>query len=306
MLHLIVGTRFIEPTGSFDGSGLLWDRALLWVAAGHAGVCGARLIDLACRRREFSESAIVPSWYPARRAAVWVATAVFMVATIAWNGFDGGFYQIGPAGRNLLPLKLHVAFSFWLMGGGAVWTAALVAWERQLRGSLGPLALLVPAAEGLATSFTTLSRATYVIRVAPYALMTALRPDVVRRTPVRRFVVVVGALVVGLALSLAVVSMARALIYPTSVPLTADVRQTNPTLRIRSSRARRRRAGPSWSSRGRSRPLSSALDRPRGGPRLRFGPRDRMDTLREADDGGPGSPDGRQLPAPGRIAVSAG
>ncbi len=169
MLHLIVGTRFIEPTGSFDGSGLLWDRGLFWVAAGHAGVCVARLIDLACRRREFSESAIVPSWYPARRAAVWVTTAVFMVATIAWNAVDGGFYQIGPAGRNLLPMKLHVAFSFWLMGGGGVWTAVLLAWERQLRGSLGPLALLVPAAEGLATSFTTLSRATYVIRVAPYA-----------------------------------------------------------------------------------------------------------------------------------------
>ncbi len=55
--------------------------------------------------------------------------------------------------------------------------------------------------------------------------MAALRPDVVRRTPVRRFVAVGGALVFGLALSLAVVSIARAFIYPTS---TADVQSDDP------------------------------------------------------------------------------
>ena len=147
------------------------------VAAGHAGVCAARLIDLACRDREFRKSGIVPWWYPRRRIAVWIASSVFMAATITWNAFDGGFYQIGPAGRNLLPLKLHAVFAFWLLAGGAIWVATLQAWERRVRGALGPLTLLVPGALGLATSVTTMSRAAYVVWVAPYVLITALRRE---------------------------------------------------------------------------------------------------------------------------------
>jgi hypothetical protein len=219
MLHLIVGTRFIEPTGRFDNSGPVWDRALILVAAGVAGVCAARLIDLTWRRREFEEWAIVPGWYASKRAAVWVATAIVMVAIIVWNAFDGGFYQIGPAGRHLLLFELHVPLAFWLLAGGGIWLAVLLAWERRARGPLDPLVLLLPAGEGLVTSFTTLGRAIYVIRVAPYVLVALARGGVFRLAPRRRVFAAGAGLVVGLVISLATVSVSRAFIYPTSVPI---------------------------------------------------------------------------------------
>ncbi|MHB8502278.1 MAG: hypothetical protein ACYDHE_15220 [Candidatus Acidiferrales bacterium] len=213
--YFALAMALVEPTGSFDGSGRDWDAALVPAIVGCASVILIRFVHLITfrRRRGAALAATAPRWYHRRRIPILVASVSGLVALNVVN-LLAAFYQIGVSPRVVLPAHLNVPIEWLFVNGLAMWAATLVGWEAGLVSNrLGP-ALLIPLAEAVAAS-STLSRAAYLFRALPYLLVVEEFPAFFRARLSGRwgalFIVLVP---VGLAISLAAVSVLRITVYP--------------------------------------------------------------------------------------------
>ncbi len=209
----------IEPTGAFAHHPGQWDAALLVTAAGLVGLCSARVLWLLrSRTSAVPERPPAPSWYVRRRGAIWLATAVAIVASNVLN-WAFSFYAVGVHPRLVLPLHLNIAMAWWLTVGSGIWLAFLLDLEhrRAPQTAFGRW-LLIPMAEALLSTSVMLSRGFYVMKVLPYALvLVSRRMRHALSLSGGMLVALTLVAIVGFGLSLVFVSWLRLSIYPSTV-----------------------------------------------------------------------------------------
>jgi hypothetical protein len=210
LMHTLWSAGFLEPVGNFGGTPAEWDAALLAMSAAAFGLAAARCLHLVFRRRRpLAEAApTVPGWYAQHRTLVWVLTVASMVAVNAAN-LHFAFFQIGVNPKLVLPLRLHVLFSWLVNIGFALWIAALIDWEFRRRPAGLAAALVAPLVEGVLSAASAFSRITYLIHALPYAV--ALYEE--RRTLGRRQLLSLGAAFVVLFATAVVMVFALRLHY---------------------------------------------------------------------------------------------
>lgn len=211
--HTLFDYPFLEPTGSFDGSGTSWDTVLVASSLAALGLALARLLYLALRlpRRSRREKE-VPSWYATLRKPVWIITLISIVALNAANAAYG-FIQIGLAPRLVLPAHLNIAAAWLVNVGFALWIATLVFWEGRTRPDRLGLSLFAPLLEGLLSTSSMLSRKNFLFHAVPYALVLLERRSWrVKLGSMKRLALIV-AFLVAFAVSLVAVSVVRIYAY---------------------------------------------------------------------------------------------
>lgn len=229
-LHAIFDYAFQEPTGSFDGSGQSWDKAMTVASAAAVGVVIARLVQLGWAyyrdrrppgpvppgtRRRFR----TPDWYLSHRRWLWSATIVGGIAVAGANAV-GAFYETGVDPRIILPLHLNVLIGWAVDLGAALWIAVLVHWEEMATRDVPERALIAPLVEAPVATISALSRGIYLFHLAPYGLVLLDEWQRLRRklTP-RRLVGLAALVAVGFVVSLAATSALRLAIYPEAAPV---------------------------------------------------------------------------------------
>ncbi|MEZ5319807.1 MAG: hypothetical protein R2752_20565 [Vicinamibacterales bacterium] len=233
LVRLLADYEYLEPVGSFDGSPAAWDRALVTVAAGILGVVTCRLVHLGwARSRPWAAGrlpeATRPRAFDAWRPWIWTATGVAAAALYGWNAY-AAVYITGVTPRVVLPFPLNAAIAWWYVLGLPLWLATLIGWELAARstGIIGARFLVLVMAEAVVNAASLLSRASFVLRLAPYLLAGTRRQT---RRPVRLGlppVVVLLLLAAGFGASLVPVTLLRVQIYsavnrpPPDVPTNA-------------------------------------------------------------------------------------
>jgi hypothetical protein len=216
---LVLRIPLLEPVGKFDRSVSQWDAALLAASAAAAGALAVRFIEIAWRRRDVTRDApasALPYWYPRLRVAIWVSLFALLIAATVAN-YAGAFFQVGVNPLVILPAHLNAVLAWAIhVGIGLAFTIA-AAWELHYRRDLGS-ALAGPVVEALVTSVSTLSRAVFLLRMIPYALVIVdRRATSTNPIPVRRPVLITSATAAAFALSIVAVSAARIVVYPPMV-----------------------------------------------------------------------------------------
>jgi len=173
MVRLIAPSPYLEPIGAFDGSTASWNTALVVIAAGIAGVVGARLVQLWMGRGGDPAPLPMeaPDLYRRWRGLVWGLSAIVILAAYAWNT-HAAVYATGVNPRVVLPFGLNIILAWCYIMAFPLWIAILIGWELADRrsGRLGWGLLCIPIAEGILNAGSLLSRATYLLRIAPYFL----------------------------------------------------------------------------------------------------------------------------------------
>lgn len=167
--HLCLGFTFVEPVGYFQSSQASWDQVLLVATLGGGGILTSRLIyALLCRQSSMlaDEAHIfVPDWYSVIRRGLWVCLMTSCLVIALVNAVFG-IQQAGLVPRTILFFPMN-ALIYWLLSYGlALAVASLLWWDvcQQRKLSWVIYAVLV---EGVISSISILSRATYVFHVVP-------------------------------------------------------------------------------------------------------------------------------------------
>ena len=181
MIHLVWHYKFAEPTGAFDGSLEIWDRALSAAAAGAAGVALCRGVHLLIyRRRPNIIDAVIyniPSWYSQRRPWVW---AICVTSTLLLYGanYQFAFFQVGVSPRIVLPYKLNVLLSWASFCGASFLFALLLDWELHIRPRKLLLLVITVSMLGVVASISILTRAVTAFLMVAFAVAISVHmPD---------------------------------------------------------------------------------------------------------------------------------
>lgn len=233
VIRLIAPGPYLEPIGRFDGTPESWDHALLVAAVGFSGVVLARVAHILWVRRTALPEAVVapPQLYARHSAFVWTMTAACVAAGYAWN-IHASVYVTGVNPTIILPFSLNVVLAWCYIMAFPLWIAVLIGWELQRRHTsrLSWPLLLVPLVEGILNAGSLLSRASYLLRIAPY-LLAATRsqpPHGPIRLPRPRVLAGI-ALAAGFSLSIVSVMALRTFIYLGPAPEPATVEAGSPT-----------------------------------------------------------------------------
>ena len=216
---LVFRIPLLEPVGKFDRSVNQWDAALLAASAAAAGALAVRFMEVAWRRRDVTRGSpayALPYWYPRLRVAIWVSLFALLIAATVAN-YAGAFFQVGVNPLVILPAHLNAVLAWAIhVGIGLAFTIA-AAWELHYRQDLVS-GLAGPVVEALVTSVSTLSRAVFLLRLIPYALVIVdRRATSTNPIPVRRPLLITSATAAAFALSIVAVSAARIVVYPPMV-----------------------------------------------------------------------------------------
>lgn len=209
--HRMLDYPWQEPIGSFADTPGHWDAALLLAAAGLAGAAAARLVTLRLPTPRLAGR--VPAWYRHKPGAVWLAVALGLVAAATLNVW-GSFYRIGIHPAFALPLKGHVLVAWIVALGGGLGVAALVDWERRRTTTTAPdrrgVLMLAVCGEAILSSTAALSRGIVLFRLVPYWLLWVHRVAGRLLEGSRPTLSFAAACTAAMALTLALVSMDRA------------------------------------------------------------------------------------------------
>ena len=168
-VHTILGYRYVEPIGSFNGTAVAWDE-VLWVAiVASIGVIVGRI----CYGFAGGRSTIViqndrfkaPVWYPAIRKWLWIIMMVVTGGVVIINAVYS-IHQIGLAPRTILMWPLNAVISWMLNIGLATGIATLLWWDISLKKNIS-LPIYAILIEGFFASVAVLSRGTYIYHVIP-------------------------------------------------------------------------------------------------------------------------------------------
>src|SRR5579875_2445163 len=90
-LGLHEAARYVEPAGSFDGSGAAWDQVLITASIGGLGYLAGRILltPLFARRGQPASGLVAPPWYRQLRTPLWIVAAVALVGIIYINAETG-------------------------------------------------------------------------------------------------------------------------------------------------------------------------------------------------------------------------
>ena len=208
--HLLSGREFIEPTGSFDGSGGAWDRAIVVALAAGLGMLCFRLIQMYLMRQRDGVCVVeprrdfVPIWYPQSRKWIWAGSLV-AIAIVAIINFELGINQAGLLPKIHLPFKLNAIIIWCLYSAFAFWIAALVWWDVCMGLRFRFEALVF---EGILSSITVLSRSLYVTHVAHYFFSIIFNKNSIKLT-LYKAISMSALFVVGMAIVLVSVAELR-------------------------------------------------------------------------------------------------
>jgi hypothetical protein len=225
-LHLVLDYPFIEPIGRFDWKAKSWDQALIVATCGAIGVMIPRLLQLViCKRRHDAKemgatASWVPAWYVVHRKFIWLSMALIILGLNVWN-FEAAFYQIGVNPKLILPLHLNVVTG-WLINIGFGLAGAIVfGWEVARESRNLTAGLLFVIAEACVSSSSALSRSIYFLRTAPYGLVLAEKWKTICPMLTNRELMLTGlAAILGMVLSLSIVTWFRLQIFPATFTLT--------------------------------------------------------------------------------------
>jgi hypothetical protein len=170
--HLLIGYAYLEPIGYFKSTSDNWDAVLIVSTVGALGVMLARLFF----SRFFGRQVLLqsannlkqPCWYPSLRPWLWVGVVVFAIFIFLVNSVLG-VYQLGP-----MPLALPwplTGLMGWVMGFGLpLLIFTMVRWDH-LANKGWKISYAVVLGEGLISSLSSFSRATYLFHTLTYLLV---------------------------------------------------------------------------------------------------------------------------------------
>ena len=129
-VHTLVGYRYIEPIGSFNGTAAAWDE-VLWVAivAGIGVIVGRILYGFAGSRSTMvmqNDRFKVPVWYLAIRKWLWITMMVVTGGVVIFNAVYG-IHQIGLVPRTILMWPLNAVIA-WMLNIGVAMGIATLLW----------------------------------------------------------------------------------------------------------------------------------------------------------------------------------
>ena len=229
LVHTIWQPMFLEPVGSFGNTPDEWDHALAAMIAGALGVLAARGLHLAySRRRSPPSDSPAPGWFARHRALWWLLTVAAMIVVNAAN-LKYAFYQIGVDTKGVLPLRLHIVFSWLVNIGFALWIAALLGWDYRAQPPSLIRGILAAFFEALASSVSAFSRILYLVHGGPYWL--ALWEERTRLALSRRAIaVLVAAFILPFVASVFAVFVLRAHYYPANADVGRNIKLEIPQL----------------------------------------------------------------------------
>jgi hypothetical protein len=221
LLRLVAPSPYLEPTGAFDGTTESWNTALVVIATGIAGVVVARLVQLWFGGERSDLPMTAPGLYRRWKRFIWGLSAATILAGYAWN-VHAAVYATGINPRVVLPFGLNIILAWCYIMAFPLWLAVLIGWELADRrtGRLGWDLLWIPLAEGILNAGSVLSRATYLLRIAPYFLARS-RPQIPALQLPRPGWLTVPIVGLGFALSVVVVMALRTVIYFGPAPAAA-------------------------------------------------------------------------------------
>jgi len=229
LVHTIWEPVFLEPVGGFGNTPAEWDQALGAMTAAALGVLAARALHLFyARRRLIASDSAAPRWFDGRRRIIWILTLAAIIVVNAAN-LKYAFYQIGVNTKGVLPLRLHVVFSWLVNIGFALWIAALLWWDYRSQPASLSRGIVAAFFEATASSVSAFSRILYLVHAGPYCL--ALWEERRRLTLTRRaLVVLVSAFVVPFVASIFAVFVLRAHYYPSNADVGRNIKLELPQL----------------------------------------------------------------------------
>lgn len=154
--------RFHESVGRFDYTGSAYDRALLVVSVGVAGLLAARLIRerfLYVSLSEFkaADFAGLRTVYGRYRHVLWAAFFLLILWIGVTNAYFG-IYQRGSVPRTLLPFGLGGVYTWLLLFGASSISAVFLNFELQLRKTVSLWLVLLVLGETFLSNVSMLSR----------------------------------------------------------------------------------------------------------------------------------------------------
>jgi hypothetical protein len=166
-LGLDSAARYLEPVGTFDGSGGAWDQVLLVASVGGLGYLAGRIILLRAvtKNKVFLGALYPPYFYVRFRGLLWAAL-VGLLIVIVWTNAETGLIVRGYVAKVQLPWPLGGLFAWITDIGFALAICVLAAWDRTTGVGLvrGFIFLCI---EGAVLSIATNSRGIYLFHTLP-------------------------------------------------------------------------------------------------------------------------------------------
>ena len=131
-VHILSGSPYTEPVGSFNGTAAAWDEILLVALVASVGVMVGRILYGLVRERSIpiqqEKGFKAPVWYPATRKWLW-SGMITLILSIAILNSVLSIHQIGLVPRTILIWPLNAVIAWMLNIGLATGVATLLWWD---------------------------------------------------------------------------------------------------------------------------------------------------------------------------------
>lgn len=169
-LHLVIGSNYIEPVGSFTFSPKNLDAVLITSSVAGAGVLLAWITQFAFgfgawAKKISGGNSFAPYWYAKYRrwlwGIVWLAIIVWPLLNIVY-----GINQIGMVPRTVLIWPMNAVISWFVTMGVSISVVTLLWWDIGVGAGLsqGFFAVL---AEATFSTISLISRGTFILHAVP-------------------------------------------------------------------------------------------------------------------------------------------
>lgn len=179
-------SRFVEPTGHFDGSGAAFDRALLVASCAFLGLLLASLLraryvfNYPNAARNTAHQGLL-EFYRRNRGVVLVGFVAF-AALVAASNFHFGIYQRGTIPRTVLPFGLSGVYSWLLLFGLASFAAVMLHFEILLGRPAPYLVTACALIEGFLSNVSLISRGMLLnMSALGWGVLRTQGPDAIKK-----------------------------------------------------------------------------------------------------------------------------
>lgn len=217
--HFLFGTALIEPVGDFDQSPAAWDRVLLISAAGMGGVAVAAALCNAIDVQHYqppSQKVCRSRLFSALGWPVFIVSAAIALALFAFNYYFA-ILKLGTVPRIYLGAIPTTTIAFTVSWGAMLWLGGLAFWLVVGMGRSPKLPFYVASVEGAIAAMSMSSRAQMILHVAAAFLMYWICAEKLHwRLSLRSWIPVIVTAMVLFVISMAFVSVDRAISFPNS------------------------------------------------------------------------------------------
>ena len=221
-IHTVFNYPFVEPVGSFLGSGNEWDQLLLTADVAFCGVIlggviAAGILGADKKLNVFLVKLPAPWWYFHIRKSLW-AVLLLAIVIVAMTNIYFGVHQVGIVSRTIFYFPVNAVISWLLNIGLATCIATLVWWDISIRRPLGLSAYAI-LFEAFFSSISIMSRAAYVFHAIPQFF--ALKKNIGDWTLSKK-ILFIFVFAMGLMLSISAVSSIRNYLYQTDYLMSTE------------------------------------------------------------------------------------